>query len=413
MNNIKFVVFLTEEISMFNYTNLLSIGVVSTVAIVTLLFVISKLRGDKIIPESYESNGVRLRFEKEPVEQLTILKQPEFDYSNPIRIRDLSFEVKDKRGKALSEKTVSISAKTSSGQEALVGNLAATTNSNGIATFSGVTIGLCGNLSISAECEGKQCSSEAFNIPDTTGPVKTLRFEESPSPIDQSSDHLAPINIKVLNANDIGILGQKVQLSVLDNENINVLQGMLFSVSDERGIALFSDLFISKPGTWKISAESGDTHVESEEFKIPDLSVDSIRFLKNPLDTEVKRTMNSVTVRVYNSEALPLSGKTVALSLWSRQGKECELIGSSSLLTNEKGECVFDNLSVGKTGFYRITASCEEIICESRGFEITPPEMDLNLENYPYGSDEYWEILQTNLLLHNNGDIIRIDGEEI
>jgi hypothetical protein len=141
--------------------------------------------------------------------------------------------------------------------------------------------------------------------------------------------------------------------------------------------------------------------------------VDSIRFLKNPIDTEVKRTVNPVTVRVYNSEALPLSGKTVALSLWSRQGKECELIGACSLLTNEKGECVFDNLSVGKTGFYRITASCEEIVCESREFEITPPEMDLNIENYPYGSDEYWKILQANLLLHNSGDIIRINGEEI
>jgi hypothetical protein len=93
-----------------------------------------------------------------------------------------------------------------------------------------VTIGLCGNLSISAECEGQQCASEAFNIPDTAGPVKTLRFEEPPRTIDQSSDYLVPLKKKVLNTNGIDMLGQKVQLSVLDNENTNVLQGMLFSV---------------------------------------------------------------------------------------------------------------------------------------------------------------------------------------
>lgn len=413
MSIMKSVVFLTEEVSTFNYNDILSLGVVSAVVIMILLFVFTKLRGDKIVPESYESNGVRLRFEKEPVEQLTIMKQPEFDYSNPIRLRDLSFEVKDKRGKALSEKTVSISAKTSSGEEALVGNLVATTNSNGIATFSGVTMGLCGNLSISAECEGKQCSSVAFDIPDTTGPVKTLRFEEPPSRIDQSSDHLAPVNVKVLNANDIDILGQTVQLSVLDDENTNVLQGTLFSVSDERGIALFSNLFISKPGIWRLSAECGDARAESEEFEITDLSVDTIRFMKSPNDSEVKKKLNSVVVRVYNSERTPLSKKTIILSLRDRQEKECVLIGMCSRITNERGEAVFDDLSVGKIGFYRITASCEEITCESREFEITPPGIDFDLENYEYGTDEYWDTLRAKLLLNNKGDKIYINGEEI
>ena len=91
-------------------------------------------------PKQISIGGTIIGVEEEPVDKIYFLTQPEFDFHIPVRVRDLSIKVADKDGNALSGRMVKVSVKNAKQEEVLQGVLSATSDSTGIASFSGLSI---------------------------------------------------------------------------------------------------------------------------------------------------------------------------------------------------------------------------------------------------------------------------------
>ena len=181
----------------------------------------------------------------------------------------MAIKVTDKNGVGLSGRVVEISAKSASQEEVLRGHLTASSDSTGIASFSGLSIVKGGGYKIIAICEGKQCASNLFDIPDITSKVDRLTFIKQPESTSGRPALLCEIKIRASNADGDGLTGRKVQLSILDSkQETELLAGILEVTTDKNGIARFTDLTISKTGKHQILARCEDAECESGEFDV-------------------------------------------------------------------------------------------------------------------------------------------------
>ena len=241
-----------------------------------LLFFYLKIRKAKIEIGGFEIGGGKISITDNPVEKISFDSPIDFEYLIPVRIHDVKIKVYDKNNSGLPNRSVCISAKDADNEEVLCGNLTASTDSEGIASFSGLRIVKGGSYIFIAICEGKQCASELYDIPDFTSKADRIIFVTQPDSTSGRPAYLNEISVRVSNSENDGLLGRKVHISIYDKKREKeLLSGTLEALTDQNGFAIFSDLSISKTGRHQIVAFCDDKYCTSAEFDVNPPGIDT------------------------------------------------------------------------------------------------------------------------------------------
>jgi hypothetical protein len=166
----------------------------------------------------------------------------------------ISVVAKDAFGNILSGSTVGLSIDGGPTGGALLGNLSIKTSATGIATFSGISVRVAGIYSLEATATGIT-SAPSGNL-DVT-PAKAVKMTFSvPPPASFSSGSVLGVTLELLdtygnpsNSAD----GSMVTLSLAVFPPGASLDGTL-TVSVSNGLAVFDDLALTTPGSYKLKA---------------------------------------------------------------------------------------------------------------------------------------------------------------
>lgn len=277
--------------TMVENNNVLSSGQIifyCVVAFFLVLFLIIYLRKrkSKLNIEELDIGVGKVSITNNPVEKISFDSPIDFDYHLPVRIHDIKIKVYDKNNSGLPNRSVSISVKDAEKEEVLCGNLTASTNSDGVATFSGLRIVKGGSYIFIAICEGKQCASEPYDIPDFTSKAERIIFVTQPDSTPGRPAYLNKISVRVSNSENDGLFGRKVHVSIYDKKREKeLLSGTLDALTDQDGFASFPNLSISKTGKHQIVAFCDDKNCTSAEFEINPPGIDT-NFKNQPFGSQ-------------------------------------------------------------------------------------------------------------------------------
>lgn len=266
----------------------------------------------------------------------------------------------------------------------------------------------------------------------------SLSFSFAPQKQKKENDK-APVNVIVNNFTDKNSpkIGQVIFLNKLENvytedviEELAVkatyINGMVasgipleFSIesvydpivknTNSHGIAYFENIKFKKEGRYKLCIKSENDYNYNEVIEVK-LNKVCLKFLEQPQSISSKEMLNKVSVNVNY-----ISG-TKAEKMLVRIGLNIENVsysGTNAKITDENGIVYFDNLSLSKTGVYKLKAVCKGEYVYSEPFHVYPPGVNFDFENCDAGSKEETEAFITALLENQSqGDIIKYNGEE-
>jgi IPT/TIG domain len=143
----------------------------------------------------------------------------------------------------------------------LNGNLTATTDSSGTATFNNLSVSTAGSYTLTASAAG---AAGAVTSPFTITAAATLSF--ATQPVDTVSyAALSPVTVQVEDASDQPVSGAAVNIGI----SSGTLSGTLTAISNAAGQAVFSDLSVSPAGAYTLTASvAGVTIATSNSFAI-------------------------------------------------------------------------------------------------------------------------------------------------
>ncbi len=250
---------------------------------------------------------------------------------------------------------------------------------NGVATFPDLNIDRPGNgytLTGALGSGATLAESEPFNIEDI--PASHLSFETQPISVMEGSTLVPPIIVAARDAggNVVVTYTGTVTVSLGANPTGATLRGSR-SARTVLGVAIFSDLSVSKPGsgyTLTVTA-SGLASATSEPFDIiaAPPAATRLAFVSQPTRTEKgKKIAPPVAVVVLNDEGgvVPNYEGTVTVALGANPGG-AKLNGSKTVTVSD-GVATFTNLEVDKAGSgYTLTATASGLAgATSSAFDV-------------------------------------------
>ncbi|MFR1518811.1 MAG: carboxypeptidase-like regulatory domain-containing protein [Clostridia bacterium] len=165
--------------------------------------------------------------------------------------------------------------------------------------------------------------------------------------------------------------------------------------------------------------EDGKTYAPEEiavgsvTYKLTDVLTHQILYLAQPQDVSGRPAiLPDIKIRVLDEDGQPIKGRSVIIELNSLSGTDY-LQGILQRLSDENGDVTFTNLKITRSGRYELLAKSDGQYELSLPFEITPPGLDTNFSNKPFGSTEYWDALTRKLALSKAEDEIKINEEDI
>jgi hypothetical protein len=256
--------------------------------------------------------------------------------------------------------TVAISLNTITGTGTLTGTLTEPVV-NGFATFSDLSVDTPGQYSLAAADTATPpiapATSVPFNVQDTR-----LVFQVAPAKSNEPDVALAPA-LKVELQDGKGNLittsdGSVVTLSLVGVNAANPITGTTATLSG--GIATFSDVVLTKPGTYQLQASdaAGDIVATTDKFGV---TGDKLVYLVQP------RSSNAASPLLMKVEALTPKGKpdttlseTVQLSLNVIAGHTSAVLAGNATATLVGGVATFNAasaVSINLSGTYTLTAT--------------------------------------------------------
>jgi len=175
---------------------------------------------------------------------------------------------------------------------------------------------------------------------------------------------MAPVSVKVLDKYSNPVPGVVVTLLT----SINTVSGSTVISSNMAGVAVFSNLFITKTATYTLSASAtGLTKVSSNTFTISP-ALGKFTFLTQPTSTTAGGSLGNVSVKVVDAYGNPLVNTSVTVRISSGT-----LNGTTTTATNSLGQVTYTNLSVSTPGNgYTLSVSASNSTAgSSSAFNIT------------------------------------------
>ncbi|MBI5021905.1 MAG: T9SS type A sorting domain-containing protein [Ignavibacteriales bacterium] len=207
------------------------------------------------------------------------------------------------------------------------------------------------------------------------GSVHHLSFTRQPSATVAGSIISPAVTVQLKDnlGNDVSIENVAITLSL--SNGTGTLSGTLTQLTNNSGLARFSDLSINKSGTKNLSAQSGSLiPAVSDAFSISADTPVAIAFLQQPPSNVVAGATISpaITVQLRDSydNTVPTAGETITLTLTSGIGP---LLGTTSKITDASGTATFSDLSMQKAGAKQLTATRTLFTpVQSNSFNVNP-----------------------------------------
>ncbi len=244
--------------------------------------------------------------------------------------------------------TVSLSTGT------LGGTASVLTNAAGLATFSNLTVSAAGTYTLSATSSGAATAvSNSFTI---SAPV--LAFSTSPANTSAGSAFTVGLTYS---SGGTPIAGASVTLAI----SSGTLNGPTTATTSASGVATFSGLSVTTPGTYTLYGSIGYTNVTSKSFTISAATVATLSFTTEPVGTTAGGSMSPIVIAAADPYGNAVAGLAVKLSISSGT-----LNGTLTATTNASGLATFSGLSDSTAGTYSLTAAAGTVTALSSSFTI-------------------------------------------
>lgn len=282
-------------------------------------------------------------------------------------------------GNANAANPVTIQLGSNPGGATLSGTLTVIANASGLATFNNLTLDRAGaGYTLTATSGGLQTStSNAFTISPST--ARQLGFTTQPSNVGQGQPmSTVRVALQTSTGATVATPNVLVTLQLGANPTNAVLGGTLTVPTNAGGIAEFSDLTLSKPGTnLSFTATAGAlTPASSGLFTVNATAADRLAFVGSITGVAAGSSLPTITVEVRNANNTAVIGAQdrVTLLIGTNAGGGT-LRGIASATANPAtGQATFTNLSIDRAGVdYRLVAISGALTAaESNQFTIGP-----------------------------------------
>ena len=300
-----------------------------------------------------------------PVNNLVFAQEPEPTYQAGETITTTVL-VRDQYNNPVSGTAVTI---TTTDGTLLNGQLAITSASNGIATFTPMSITLVGNYALSATAGAISATSTTLAI--TPDVPNNLVFVQQPPADTVAGAVIAPaITVRLRDQFNNLVLQSGVPVSVTTTTQLN---GTTTTNTDTSGIATFNDLYITLTGTYVLTASAVTLlPANSNNFNITAAPANNLTFTAQPPVTATAgATTISAQVTVTDAYNNPVPNAPVSVTTTT------QLNGTTEVNSDGSGVAAFSGLSITTTGTYQLAARAGAIgPVNSSNFDVTPAPAD-------------------------------------
>jgi CSLREA domain-containing protein len=248
----------------------------------------------------------------------------------------------------------------------LNGTITGTTDANGEATFSNLSLNTAGMYTLTAAVGSVSQTSSAFTV--HAGAAAVLDFVQEPTDVTAGTAINPAVTVRVLDAfgNLVTSGSQTVDIGISAGGTFS--SGSTTSVTTVNGVATFNNLVPTSAGTYTLRASgSGLTGDTSSPFTVNPDALAALSFTQQPTNTLAGATIiPAVAVRATDSLGNSLVG--VSISLAPSSGT---LNGTTTATTDSSGAATFNNLSLNTAGSYTLTATAGSINQSSLPFTIS------------------------------------------
>ncbi|HET9707449.1 MAG TPA: hypothetical protein VFP39_04005 [Gemmatimonadales bacterium] len=236
----------------------------------------------------------------------------------------------------------------------------------GVATFSNLTVNLAGTgYKLTASSSGFTTgTSNAFTVNSTVGTATKLGFTVQPSSVPAGATIIPGVVVAVQDAagNTVTGLTGTITIGFGSNPTGATLGGTL-TVNINAGVGNFSNLTVSKAGTYTLAATTslGLTPATSQSFVITAAATTHFAFTQQPVTTTAGLAITpAVQVTAQNASNATVTSFTgpVTVAIASGTGANGATLGGTLTVNAVAGVATFSNLSITKAGTgYKLTAS--------------------------------------------------------
>ena len=335
-----------------------------------------------------------------PPAKLAFLQQPSSALTGATISPAVQVQVEDADGNLVANATNAVTLALTAGT-GLGGTLTATAQ-NGIASFSNLTVSAAGNYTLLATSTGlTSATSAAFTV---TTPVK-LAFLVQPSNALTGAAISPAVEVAIQDAdgNTVTAAANPVTIALTSGAG---LQGTL-TATPQKGVATFSTLSVSAPGSYTLSATSpGLTAATSAAFTVT--TPVKLAFLVQPSNALTGAAIApavQVAIQDANGNTVTADTNPVAIALVGSTD-----LGGTLSVTPQNGVASFSNLLVSNPGSYTLSATSSGLTAAtSTSFIVTSPPATYYLS--PNGNDANSGLSATSPWLSPNhpvncGDVI-------
>ena len=171
------------------------------------------------------------------------------------------------------------------------------------------------------------------------------------------------------------------------------------TVAAVNGVATFSDLFITTPGTnFTLHASDGtDVPATSAAFSItaptPPPSTNSLVFAVEPVNTNIASMLGTVIVDIKDSSGAIVTTDTGNVTLSITGNPAGVVLGGATTVAAVNGVATFSNLTIGTVGSYTLTATQSgDTSADSTLFNVYYPPVTVGQLDPAFGSAGAGEI---------------------
>jgi uncharacterized protein YjdB len=292
--------------------------------------------------------------------QLVIQAQPAGAVNGIALATQPAIVVRDAQNNAVGA-GVSVTASLNGGGAALFGSTAASTNSSGVATFSGLGLnGTVGNYSLTFAASGApNVTSSGFAL--TAGAASKLSLSTPPTSTVASGTALAtPPSVQLQDAGSNPVSQAGVNVSVTLTPAGATLTGATTVTTNASGVATFTGLGITgTAGNYTLQLSSaGFTGTSSGTISVTPGAAASLVMVTQPPATAASGSAFSTAPQVRLRDASGNNVSTAGVSITAAvTGGGATLAGSASAVTNASGVATFTGLGIDGGGTFTITFS--------------------------------------------------------
>jgi hypothetical protein len=203
-----------------------------------------------------------------------VQQPPATGYTNTAFSPALTVQLLDVNSQPVGKSGVSITLAfgANPGSSTLSGILTRTTNSAGLATFSGLSINNAGNgYTLVASSSGlTSTTSTSFNI--VPAPTQVVFVQQPPATVNTGTTLSPAVTVRLLDVNGqpVNKIGVPITMAIGNNPGGGTLSGTLTRTTNSSGVATFNNLSINNAGTGYtlVASSSGLTSATSSSFDV-------------------------------------------------------------------------------------------------------------------------------------------------